>query len=198
MDTAMALIIGIGLSAACGFRVFVPLLGVSIAALSGHLPLFSGFEWMGTWPAVIAFGTATALEIAAYYIPWVDNVMDALTTPAAVAAGIIATASVFGDISPFLRWSMAIIAGGGIATVIQGGTVALRATSSGTTGGLANPTVSTIELVGAVVITVLAILVPIACLLLVVFVAYKMIRKMLKWRRHAGHGTGSDRHGAVT
>jgi hypothetical protein len=139
MEPALGLIIGIGLSAACGFRIFVPMLGVSIAALTGHLTLFPGFEWMGTWPALIAFGTATVLEVATYYVPWVDNMMDALTTPAAVAAGIIVTASVFGDVSPFLKWSMAIIAGGGVAAIVQGGTVALRAGSSGTTGGMATP-----------------------------------------------------------
>ncbi|OGO05180.1 MAG: hypothetical protein A2Y91_03915 [Chloroflexi bacterium RBG_13_54_8] len=180
METALGLIIGIGLSAACGLRIFVPMLGVSIAALTGHLTLFPGFEWMGTWPALIAFATATVLEVATYYIPWVDNVMDALTTPAAVAAGIIVTASVFGDVSPFLKWSMAIVAGGGVAAIVQGGTVALRAGSTGTTGGMANPLVSTLELVGAILVTVLAILLPILCLVVVVWIGYKMIRKMTK------------------
>jgi hypothetical protein len=178
METVLGLIIGIGLSAACGFRVFVPMLGVSIAALTGHLTLYSGFEWMGTWPALIAFGTATVIEVATYYIPWVDNAMDALTTPAAVAAGIIVTASVFGDVSPFLKWSMAIVPGGGVAAVVQGGTVALRAGSTGTTGGMANPLVSTMELVGAILVTVLAILLPILCIVVVVWILYKMIRKM--------------------
>ena len=180
MEAVLGLIIGIGLSAACGFRVFVPMLGVCIAALTGHLTLYSGFEWMGTWPALIAFGTATVLEVAAYYVPWVDNVMDALATPAAVVAGIIVTASVFGDVSPFLKWSMAIIAGGGVAAIIQGGTVALRAGSSGTTGGMANFLVSTMELVGAILVTVLAILLPIVCLVVVIWIGYKMIRKMVK------------------
>ena len=179
-EAVLGLVIGIGLSAACGFRVFVPMLGVSIAALTGHLTLYSGFEWMGTWPALIAFGTATVLEVAAYYVPWVDNVMDALTTPAAVVAGIIVTASVFGDVSPFLKWSMAIIAGGGVAAIIQGGTVALRAGSSGTTGGMANFLVSTMELVGAILVTVLAILLPIVCLVVVIWIGYRMIRKMVK------------------
>lgn len=74
METLLGLMIGIGLSAACGFRVFVPLPGMSIAALSGYLSLSPEFEWIGTWPALIAFATATVLEIAAYYIPWVDNI----------------------------------------------------------------------------------------------------------------------------
>jgi len=180
MGTVLGLIIGIGLSAACGFRVFVPMLGVSIAALTGHLTLFPGFEWMGTWPALIAFGTATVLEVATYYIPWVDNMMDALTTPAAVIAGIIVTASVFGDVSPFLKWPTAIIAGGGVAGIVQVGTVALRAGSSGTTGGMANSLVSTMELVGSILVTVLAIVLPILCLVVVIWIGYKMIKNLMK------------------
>jgi hypothetical protein len=180
MSVILGLIVGICLSAACGFRVFVPLLGMSIAALTGHLHLSSGFEWIGTWPALIAFATATVVEIGAYYIPWIDHVVDALTTPAAVIAGTIATASVIGDIPPFLKWSLAIIAGGGVSAVVQGGTVALRAGSTATTGGLANPVVSTIELVGAILLTILAVLLPILCLFAVIWICYKAIRLMVK------------------
>jgi len=144
------------------------------------MTLYSGFEWMGTWPALIAFGTATVLEVATYYIPWVDNMVDALTTPAAVVAGIIVAASVFGDVPPFLRWSMAIIAGGGVAAIVQGGTVALRAGSSGTTGGMANSLVSTMELVGSILVTVLAIALPILCLVVVIWIGYKMIKNLMK------------------
>jgi hypothetical protein len=93
METTLGLIVGIGLSAACGFRVFVPLLGMSIAAHSGYVTLAPGFEWLGTREALIAFSAATVIEIAAYYIPWVDNTLDALTTPLAVVAGTILTAS---------------------------------------------------------------------------------------------------------
>ena len=180
METVLGLVVGICLSAACGFRVFVPLLGMSIAALSGHLTLSPGFEWVGTWTALIAFATATVVEIGTYYLPWVDNLVDALTTPAAIVAGTIATASLIGDISPFLRWSLAIIAGGGVSAVIQGGTVALRAGSSGTTGGLANPLVSTIELVGSIAVTILALLLPFLCLVAVIWICYKMIATMAK------------------
>jgi hypothetical protein len=178
METILGLAVGIGLSAACGFRVFVPMMGLSIAALSGHITLSSGFEWMGTWPALIAFSTATVLEVGTYYIPWVDNIMDALTTPAAVVAGTVVMASMVGDISPFLQWSLAIIAGGGVSAIVQGGTVALRAGSSVTTGGMANFLVSTIELVGSILVTILAILLPILCLMVVIWICYKMISRM--------------------
>jgi len=178
METLFGLIIGIGLSAACGFRVFVPLMGMSIAALSGHISLSPGFTWIGTFPALIAFTTATILEIAAYYIPWVDNMMDALTTPAAIIAGTIVTAAAIGDFSPFLKWALALIVGGGVAGIVQVGTVTLRAGSFGTTGGLANPVVSTIEIIGSIIITLFAILLPVLCLIAVVWICYKMIKSM--------------------
>jgi len=104
--------------------------------------------------------------------------MDALMTPAAVVAGTIVTASMVGDISPFLKWSLAVIAGGGVSAIVQGGTVALRAGSSGTTGGLANPMVSTIEMIGSILVTILAIVLPILCLFAVVWICYKIIHKM--------------------
>ena len=87
METVLSLLVGIGLSAACGFRVFVPLLMVSISAMSGHLVLAPGFEWLGSLPALIAFSVATCLEIAGYYVPWVDHLLDSVSTPAAVVAG---------------------------------------------------------------------------------------------------------------
>src|SRR5436309_7251833 len=105
METVLSLLIGIGLSAACGFRVFVPLLVVSVASHTGHLHLSSGFEWMGSDAALIAFAVATVLEVAAYYIPWLDNLLDTIASPAAVIAGTMVTASLVTDMSPFLKRS---------------------------------------------------------------------------------------------
>src|SRR5438094_7023125 len=130
METLLSVCLGIGLSAACGFRVFVPLLVMSIASLSGHLTLAHGFEWIGSYPALIAFAVATCVEIAGYYIPWVDNLLDTIATPAAIVAGILVTASVMMDVSPFVKWTLAIIAGGGAAGLAQGTTVLARGASS--------------------------------------------------------------------
>src|SRR6266699_2021582 len=135
METLLSICVGIGLSAACGFRVFVPLLVMSIAALSGHLTLAHGFEWIGSYPALIALSVATCLEIAGYYIPWVDNLLDTISSPAAIIAGTLITASVITDLSPFLKWTLAIIAGGGAAGIVQGTTVVARGASSVGTGG---------------------------------------------------------------
>jgi len=183
LETLLGLAIGIGLSAACGFRIFVPMLGISIAALSGHVTLGAGFEWIGTWPAVAAFSTATMLEIGAYYLPILDNLLDTIATPVAVVAGTILMAAMIGDMSPLLKWSLALIAGGGVAGVVQGGTVAMRVGSSGTTGGIANPLLSTLEMGGSVVTTAAAILLPLAGLILVVWICIKMIRVLMRSRR---------------
>jgi hypothetical protein len=188
-EAILGLLIGIGLSAACGFRIFVPLLGMSIASMTSHLTLAPGFEWIGSPLAVTTFAVATVLEIAAYYIPWVDNALDSVATPSAVIAGTIVTAAMVGDMSPFLRWTLAAIAGGGAAALVQGGTVVVRGASSGTTGGLANPLVSTGEAAASTTMTLLAILVPVVAAILVVLFAVWMVRlivrAMRKRRTHA-------------
>ncbi len=181
MDTVLAICVGIGLSAACGFRVFVPLLIMSIASATGHLTLASGFQWIGTYPAVIAFSVATALEIAGYYIPWVDHLLDTIATPAAIVAGIIVTSSMLTSVDPFLKWTLAVIAGGGIAGVVQSGTVLTRAASTGTTGGLANPIVATAELGLSIFMSLLALVLPYVAALLVLVIGIFLARKV--WKR---------------
>jgi hypothetical protein len=177
METLLAVITGIGLSAACGFRVFVPLLALSIASMFGYLHLAQGFEWIGSYYAMIAFASATVLEIIAYYVPWLDNIMDAIVSPVSIIAGTIATASVITDMPPSLKWMVAIIAGGGIAGLLQGATTALRAKSSLFSGGLGNPLVATLELAGSAVFALLAIILPIIGFILVVaFAVYVLLK----------------------
>ncbi len=189
-EAMLGLFVGIGLSAACGFRIFVPLLGMSIASMTGHLELAPGFEWIGSPLAVTTFAAATILELAAYYIPWIDNALDSVTTPAAVVAGTIVTAAMVGDMSPYLRWSLAAIAGGGAAALVQGGTVFVRGASSGTTGGLANPLISTGEFAASTMMTLLAILVPVIAAILVVLFAVWMVRLIARViRKRRGHTT---------
>src|SRR5436309_10151393 len=126
METLLRVCVGIGLSVACGFRVFVPVVVVSVEGLTGHRTLSHGFEWIGSYPALVAFSVATCLEIAGYYVPWVDNLLDSIATPAAIIAGTIITASLVTHTSPFLKWTLAIIAGGGAAGLVQGTTVLAR------------------------------------------------------------------------
>ena len=178
METLLSICVGIGLAAACGFRVFVPLLVMSIAAFSGHLALTPSFQWIGSYPALIAFSVATALEIAGYYVPWLDHLLDTLATPAAIIAGTIVTASMLSHLSPFLRWTLAVIAGGGVAGLVQSGTVLTRAASTSASGGLANPLVASAELGLSVVTSVLALVVPFLLVLLLVAAGIFFVSKV--------------------
>ncbi len=180
METLLSVCLGIGLSAACGFRVFVPLLVMSIASLSGHLTLAPGFDWIGTYPALITFSVATCLEIAGYYIPWLDHLLDTLATPAAIVAGTIVSASMVTDMSPLMKWTLAVIAGGGAAGLVQATTVAARTASTATTGGLANPLVSTMELAGAVTTSLVAIFAPALVVFVVAIFAFLFWRKLFR------------------
>lgn len=161
MDTLLSICIGIGLSAACGFRVFVPPLMMSMAALFGHLTLSPNFEWMGSYPALVIFAVATCIEIAAYYIPFVDHLLDTIVTPMAIGAGTVVTASLIPDADPMLQWTVALIAGGGSAGTIQAFSGIARLASTVMTGGLGNALISTIEAVGSIVLSWLAIAVPV-------------------------------------
>lgn len=185
METLLSICVGIGLSAACGFRVFVPLLVMSIASLSGHVTLAHGFEWIGTYPALMSFAVATCLEIGGYYLPWLGHLLDTLATPAAIVAGTVVTASAVADLSPFLRWTLAVIAGGSVAGLVQGATVVTRGASTLTTAGLANPLVATLELAGAVITSVLAVVMPFVAAGLVLVVLLVAGRKLVRRFRTA-------------
>ncbi len=177
LQTFLSICLGIGLSAACGFRIFVPLLCLSIASLTGYVQLDSSFAWIGTTPALIAFAVATVVEIGAYYIPLVDNFLDAIAVPVAGAAGICVAALVMTNVDPFWRWTLAIIAGGGMATSTQLATTKLRMLSTTTTAGLGNPVLATIEAIVAAILSGVAVLWPVAALILalVLFVACWLI-----------------------
>lgn len=167
-ETAVSLALGIALAAAVGFRIFLPLLMVSIAAHFGNIHVASAFDWLGTLPAMAMLGVAAMVEIAAYYVPGVDNLLDAIATPVAVGAGIMMVAAPLWDMPPLIRWTAAVIAGGGAAGVTHGITSLLRAKSTLTTGGLGNPVVATTELGGALGLSILALAMPVLALLLVI------------------------------
>lgn len=69
ISDTLSILLGIALSAACGFRIFVPFLVVSLVGVLGGLPLPGGFEWLNTSQALILFAVASGIEIGAYYIP---------------------------------------------------------------------------------------------------------------------------------
>ncbi len=170
IQTILSVFLGIGLAASAGFRVFLPLFALSLAAHFNVIPLNESWSWVGNLPALITLGIAMVAEIFAYYIPFVDNLLDTIATPLAAIAGTAAMASTLIDLDPMLTWGLAIIAGGGTATAMQGMTSVTRLASTVKTGGLGNPVVSTAETGTAITLSTLSIFVPIIALLLVVFI----------------------------
>jgi hypothetical protein len=159
--------LGLGLAAAAGLRVFVPLFALGLASNAGYVQLAEGFAWIASPPALIAFGTATVIEVVAYHVPFLDHLLDVVATPAAVLAGAIATAAVLTDVPPVVKWTVAVIAGGGAAGLVQSATVLTRIGSTTFTGGLGNVVLASVELFGAVATVILAIALPLLTLLLV-------------------------------
>lgn len=180
IQTVLSVLAGIGLAAACGFRVFVPLLLVSVATYAGMIDVSQGFAWLGSVPALIILSVATTLEVIAYYVPWLDNALDVIASPAAVIAGIMVTASMVTDVEPWLKWTLAVIAGGGVAGAVQTVTSGSRLMSTAVTAGIGNNVVSTAELAGSAVVSVLALLFPIAAIILVVIAFIFIVRFISK------------------
>lgn len=187
-DYAVPVVLGVSLAAATGFRVFVPLLVMGLSARGGYLPLGETFAWVSTTPALVMLAVAAFAEIAAYYIPGLDNLLDGLATPAAIIAGIAASAAVMTDLPPMLKWTLAIIAGGGAAAITQGTTATLRGHSTAFTAGLGNHVLATGELAGAILLPLLVIIWPtvaIVIALLVLGLAFMLGRRMLRRKSEA-------------
>ena len=184
-DLALSIVLGIALAAATGFRLFLPMLIVSGAAYTGHLHLDDGFAWLGTLSALIMLSVAALAEVLAYYIPVVDNLLDTVATPAAFVAGTIVSAAVMIDAPPMVKWTAAVIAGGGIAGLIQGMTGILRAHSTVLTGGLGNPIIATAELGSAALISFLALAAPTVAIALVAVFLIVALRLVFRRFRSA-------------
>lgn len=183
MDTLLAICLGVALSAACGFRVFIPPFVMSTSAVFGGVDLPTSADWMETNAAFAALGAATLAEVAGFYIPWVDNLLDTVAMPAAIAAGTLITGSFAPELDPVLRWTLAGLVGGGAAGGIQGLTSLTRLASTTTTGGVGNPVFSTAENVLAVVFSLLAFALPlIAIAALVAFVIFA-VRRVVRLRQ---------------
>ncbi len=178
--TIFSILLGIGLAASVGFRIFVPLFALSIASYYNVIPLNDNWEWISGLPALITLGIATIIEIVAYLIPWLDNILDTIAVPLAAVAGTAVVLSTAADLEPLVTWSLAIIAGGGTATAIKASTSTTRLASTVTTGGIANPVVSTVETGSSIVMAVLAFVAPVLAIIMLILVLW-LLFKVFKW-----------------
>lgn len=181
-ETLLSIFLGIGLAASVGFRVFLPLFALSLAAYYNVWELNDNWEWIGSLTAVITLGVATLVEIFAYFIPWVDNLLDSFAVPMAAIAGTAVMVSTVADLDPLITWTLAIIAGGGTATAIKSASAAGRITSSATTGGLANPVIGVVETGTAALMTAASIFIPFLAVILAVIILFFIFRAYRKLR----------------
>ena len=187
MEAILSIMMGVALSATCGFRVFVPLLAVNIGTRAQDangqplIELAGGFDWLSSDIALMVFVAATLFEIGGYYIPWIDNLLDTIASPASIVAGTVITASFITGMDPWLQWLLGVIAGGGAAGAVQAATVVTRASSTVTTGGLGNPIVASVETSGAFLGSALSIVA--VELAIVVFVLLLGGGVWIWWRR---------------
>lgn len=184
IETISAVALGIGLSASAGFRVFIPLLVAGLASHFGILSLGDSFQWMNSNPALICFGVASILEVLAYYIPFVDNLIDTIATPLSVGAGTLLMTSVFPAESEWMKWVMGFIVGGGAAAAIQSGSAITRLLSSQFTAGTGNPVVSTTEGVAATGFSILSLVIPIFVAILIIVFIVIILRTLFNRRNH--------------
>jgi hypothetical protein len=183
VDLLLPVSLGVGLAAAAGFRVFLPLLATGLAVKAGYMPISEGFNWIATTPALLMLAVAAIAEIIAYYIPVFDNLLDGIATPTAVGAGVAMSYAVMGDMPPMLKWTLAIIAGGGAAAATQSATTLLRGASTVTTAGLGNHAVATGELFGAIAMSLLAIVFPYVALIAALIFIYFAWRLVMRVKR---------------
>ena len=184
-EIILSIFLGIGLATATGFRVFLPLLVLSLAGFYEVIPLNEGWQWIGSLTAIITLGVATLIEIFGYYIPWFDNILDTIALPLATLAGTAIMVATITDLDPVITWALAIIAGGGTAAAIKGNASAARLTSSTTTVGFANPVLTTIETGVSTFMSILSIFVPVIAFLFVIvlfFIIFRFYKKLRKKR----------------
>ena len=176
VQTLLSLSLGLGLAAACGFRVFIPPLMMGVGSRLDLYKLEGSFVWVDDTWAIAIFAVATLLEIGGYFIPWIDNLLDAVATPAAIIGGVFVTsASLEGELDPSAQWTLSVIAGGSVSGVIQLGTVATRAISTGTTGGLANPIISLLEAVASILCILISLFLVAIIPIVIIFLIWKSI-----------------------
>lgn len=187
IEVVASIFLGLGLAASVGFRIFLPLLALSVAHHFDIVPLNESWTWVGSSTAMIVFAAATVVEILAYFIPWLDNLLDTMALPTATLAGTAVMASTVIELEPLWHWALAIIAGGGTAGLIRGVNAQTRLASSTTTAGLGNPVVSATETIFSAVLSALSIFIwPLAALAVILLLIgliffYRKLRRY--WRK---------------
>jgi hypothetical protein len=173
--------LGIGLAACAGLRAWLPLLLAGALARFGFIELGPAFRFIASNRALVLFGAATLVEIVGDKFPAVDHALDALSTVLRPAAGTLLAASVMWQVSdPLTALALGAAVGAPAALVPHAAKSLLRAGSTALTGGLANPVLSFVEDVAAVVLFILAVVVPVLVAAGLMLVAFLVVRRLAR------------------
>ena len=178
-EVVPAVALAIGLAACAGLRAWLPLLLTGALVRADVIDIGASFGFIATNRALILFGVASLVEIAADKVPAVDHALDALGTVLRPAAATVLAASVFGSFTdPLTAVALGAAIGAPTALVPHAGKSMLRAASSALTAGVANPVISVLEDLIAVALFVLAVLLPLLAGALVLLTAWLILRRI--------------------
>ena len=166
-----SIFLAFGLSAACGFRIFIPPLTYGLLYKADLVQLGEGWDWVGNDWVIAVLALAALIEIIGNLVPWIDNLLDVLATPTAIFAGTTLSAVSLSEIDPGLKWMLSVMSGVLVTGGFQLSTVTLRGFSSIFTGGLLNPIISFIEDIISLGISIAIILSPLIGILIVILIA---------------------------
>jgi len=166
-----SIFLAFGLSAACGFRIFIPPLTYGLLYKADLVQLGEGWNWIGNDWVIGVLALSALIEIIGNLVPWLDNLLDVLATPTAIFAGTTLSAISLSEIDPGLKWMLSVMSGVLVTGGFQLSTVTLRGFSSIFTGGLLNPIISFIEDIISLGISIAIILFPLLGIFIVLLIA---------------------------
>nr|WP_205861174.1 DUF4126 domain-containing protein [Planosporangium flavigriseum] len=199
---------GIGLATSAGLNAYVPLLAVGLSArYSGLIALPPSWQWLTNGWVIAILALLLAIEFVADKVPVVDHVNDVVQTVVRPTAGGLAFGAAAGsqtvmvtDPGQFFsghQW-VPIALGVLISLTVHGAKASVRPVVNTTTAGLGAPVVSTIEDIGSVALSLVAILVPVLVLaLLVAMVAGFWALRRRRRRRKAEKRAARLENGAT-
>lgn len=173
----IAFCLGIGLSAACGIRMFLPLLLIAVNQKFHLLETSYYVDWLDSNLALIILITATLIEISAYYIPLIDHILDVVNVPLVFVAGLLSMASILPDMPLYMDKILGLIVGGSTAVTINGLVGIGRLKSTTLSAGTTNPFYATIENIMTIVITILSFVIPVIIGIIVILIVTSSFKR---------------------
>jgi uncharacterized protein DUF4126 len=181
---------GTGLAASAGLNAYIPLLTMGLLArFTDTIALPTGWSWLSNGWTLMILAVLLAIEMVADKVPVVDHFNDVVQTFVRPTAGGLAfgagstsetvTVSDPGSFFSSHQW-VPIAAGVLIALAVHGVKAASRPVVNATTAGFGAPVASTAEDFGSVVMSVMAILLPILVLIGLVLLVWAAV---WVWRR---------------